>query len=411
MRCGILSIGNELLIGQVVNTNASWLGGQLTDLGVEMTIHLTVGDDHDSIVRHLKALAGECDLVVTTGGLGPTRDDITKKAMAEAAGTEMVFHQPTWDKIQAWFSKRNYPVSDLHYEQCYMPVGAEILENDMGTAPGLQMQMGSCIVYILPGVPYEMQHICERHILPYVQKIMDGPKLYKHTFLTAGTGETVIADHIRHFEEGLPEGYSIAYLPSLGQVRVRLNGQGDEGVFKRKVEELRGLLKKWLYGEGAESLEEVLGKVLLKKKLTVATAESCTGGTIASIIAAVPGASRYFRGSVVAYHNDIKQNMLRVPAEVLERDGAVSEACVTAMVQGLLPLIQADLGIAVSGIAGPDGGSEEKPVGTIWIAVGDRETVRTIRLQFNKDRRRNIAFTASQAMNALRLFVLEKYGK
>jgi nicotinamide-nucleotide amidase len=209
----------------------------------------------------------------------------------------------------------------------------------------------------------------------------------------------------------LPEGYSIAYLPSLGQVRVRLNGQGDEGVFKRKVEELRGLLKKWLYGEGAESLEEVLGKVLLEKKLTVATAESCTGGTIASIIAAVPGASRYFRGSVVAYHNDIKQNMLKVPAEVLERDGAVSEACVTAMVQGLLPLIQADLGIAVSGIAGPDGGSEEKPVGTIWIAVGDRETVRTIRLQFNKDRRRNIAFTASQAMNALRLFVLEKYGK
>jgi nicotinamide-nucleotide amidase len=399
-----------LLIGQVVNTNAAWLGEQLTDLGVEMTLHLTVGDDHDSIVRHLKALAGECDLVLTTGGLGPTRDDITKKAMAEAAGTGMVFHQPTWEKIQAWFSKRNYPVSDLHYEQCYMPDGADVLENDMGTAPGLRMQLGPCTVYILPGVPYEMQHLCERHILPYVQQVLASPRLYKHTFLTAGTGETVIADHIRHFEETLPEGYSIAYLPSLGQVRVRLNGQGDDGIFKRKAEELRGLLVKWLYGEGADSLESVLGKELLDRKLTVATAESCTGGTISSIIAAVPGASRYFRGSVVAYHNDIKQQILRVPAEVLEHDGAVSEACVAAMVRGLLPLIDADLGIAVSGIAGPDGGTDEKPVGTIWIAVGDRETVRTICLQFNKDRRRNIAFTASQAMNALRLFVLEKYG-
>ncbi len=409
MRCAILSIGNELLIGQVINTNAAWLGEQLTDLGWEITLHCAVGDDHTAIVQHLNILSENCDVLITTGGLGPTRDDITKKALAEVLGVNLYFHEPTWEKISAYFEKRKYPISELHRHQCFMPEGTVILENQMGTAPGLQAVHGDCTIFVLPGVPYEMKHLTESHVLPYLKNRSGLEPVLKHTFYTAGTGETVIADHITEFETSLPEGYSIAYLPSLGQVRVRLNGRGNPDIFTEKADELRSYLNKWLFGEGNTSLETRLGEILLSKNLQVATAESCTGGSIGALITSVPGSSRYFRGSIVAYHNDVKTNLLGVDTQILAHEGAVSAACVEAMVRGLLPLLKADVGIAVSGIAGPDGGTPEKPVGTIWIAVGNRHHIKSMCIQFNKDRLRNINFTVIQAINALRLFVLETY--
>jgi nicotinamide-nucleotide amidase len=407
MKCSILCIGNELLIGQVINTNAAWLGDQLSSFGFDIVSVLTVADEEYDIKEHLKMALEHSDIVFTSGGLGPTKDDLTKDAIANFLGLDMQFHDYSWQRIQHYFATRNYPISELHRQQCYMPKGSIILENDLGTAPGLLLESNEKKIYILPGVPYELKHLFERHIKPEMIAISTQGRRYKHTFLTVGTGETVIADHIEIFENELSTEYNIAYLPSLGQVRIRLSGTTlTYQEFENKVNELRILLKPWLYGEGDESLETVIGQLLLNKKLMLATAESCTGGAIAARISAIPGASGYYKSSVIAYSNSVKEKILGVSSTVLQTEGAVSEACVRAMVSGVLDVLEADIAIAVSGIAGPDGGTEEKPVGTIWIAVGTRNKCVAKLLTFNKDRAQNIEYAAVMALNMLRKFLL-----
>jgi nicotinamide-nucleotide amidase len=410
MTASILSIGNELLIGQVINTNAAWLGEVLSAMGVQVVAQATTSDDALGIRQQLDHLLACSEVVITTGGLGPTRDDVTKKVVAAYFGQEMVFHEGTWERINEWFSKRNYPVSELHRAQCYMPSGAQILENNLGTAPGLLMTSGDKTLIILPGVPYEMKGLFEAHVRQFLNARLKGQDVWRHTFQTAGTGETVIADHVESFEQALSTHYSIAYLPSLGQVRIRLNANGvSQRAFEDKCNTLRQLLEPWLFAEGNITMEEELGRLLYEKELMMCTAESCTGGQIASKICAIAGASRYFKSSVVAYSNEIKASLLGVPVSVFETEGAVSEACVRSMLSGALRLLGADVGIAVSGIAGPDGGSALKPVGTIWIAVGNDTDVHVQCLSFNKDRQRNIAFATSVAMNNLRKFILKHY--
>jgi nicotinamide-nucleotide amidase len=407
MKCSILCIGNELLIGQVINTNAAWLGDQLSSFGFDIVSVLTVADEECAIKEHLKMALEHSDIVFTSGGLGPTKDDLTKDAIASFLGLDMQFHDYSWQRIQDYFTSRNYPISELHRQQCYMPTGSIVLENELGTAPGLLLEFNGKKIYILPGVPYELKHLFERHIKPELTEIASQDRRYKHTFLTVGTGETVIADHIEAFESNLPPEYTIAYLPSLGQVRIRLSGiTTNFHEFESKVDELRILLKPWLYGESDENLESVIGKLLLSKKLMLATVESCTGGAIAARITAIPGASGYYKSSVIAYSNSVKEKILGVSSTILQTEGAVSEACVRAMVSGVLDLIEADIAIAVSGIAGPDGGTAEKPVGTLWIAVGNRDKCVAKLITFNKDRSRNIEYATVMALNMLRKFLL-----
>jgi nicotinamide-nucleotide amidase len=407
MKAIIISIGNELLIGQVINTNAAWLGEKLTEAGISVISHQSIGDEKEAITAGLTAAFERAELVITTGGLGPTRDDITKVAIAAYFGKKMVFHQLTWDRIQEAFSKRNIPVSELHHMQCFMPEGFEILENDLGTAPGLKYVDGGKTIIILPGVPYEMKHIVESHILTalYTNAALDG--FFQHTFHTAGTGETVIADKIRDFEDGLPEGYSIAYLPSIAQVRIRLTKKGKGSIdFEMYKLELKSLLEPWLFGENGSTLEEVIGDLLRDKKLKMVTAESCTGGAIAARIVQLPGASEFFEGGFVSYSNGQKTRMLDVVPDTLNKFGAVSSETIREMILGAVKKSGADVAVAVSGIAGPDGGTTDKPVGTIWIGVGNGSKQVIHKYYYQKDRQRNIEFTTNMALIMLRKFLI-----
>jgi nicotinamide-nucleotide amidase len=409
MNISIVSIGNELLIGQVINTNAAWLGERLSELGIAVIRALTVGDEYQAIQDALAYCLRDSQMVITTGGLGPTKDDISKKAIADLFHKSLNWHQPSFDRLEAYFIKRNYPISEAHRAQCFMPEGAQVLENDLGTAPGLRLHHEGKDCYMLPGVPYEMKHLFERHILPEVHLSSD-QVYFKKTFHTAGTGETVISDHITVFEDNLPENASIAYLPSLGTVRVRLNARGvDEATFTKWTSSLKELLKPWLFGEDDTSLQRSVIELLKSNGLELVLAESCTGGNIASILVGEPGVSSVFKGSAVVYSNELKHQLLGVPMDVIDSYGAVSEEVVSAMVKGALKHLGGDIAAAVSGIAGPDGGTEEKPVGTVWLAVGNKDHLFTHKVYFNKDRTRNIAFSTITALNMIRRFVIKYY--
>ena len=409
MNISIVSIGNELLIGQVINTNAAWLGEQLSEHGVVVVRVITVGDDYQSIQEGIKDCLRDSQMIITTGGLGPTKDDISKKAIADLFQCALVWHQPTFDRLESYFSKRKYPISEAHRAQCFMPEGAEVLENDLGTAPGLKIQSNGSRCYMLPGVPYEMKHLFEKFILPEV-RLTSEEVFFKKTFHTAGTGETVIADHIAEFEDSLPDNASIAYLPSLGTVRVRLNAKGVPlSTFTEWTDKLKQLLQPWIFGEDETSIQKAVIDLLHAHRLELVLAESCTGGKIASTLVGEPGVSSVFMGSAVVYSNNLKHQLLGVPMDVIEQNGAVSEEVVVHMVKGALHHLGGDIAAAVSGIAGPDGGTEDKPVGTVWLAVGNKDHVFAQKVFFNKDRTRNIAFTTVTALNMIRRFIHKYY--
>lgn len=412
MKINLICIGDELLIGQVINTNASWIGQFLNQFGFNINCTFTIGDSHQEIYSTLKIAFESADLVITTGGLGPTRDDISKKAIADYFGLGMTFHQQTWDRILDLFTKRNIPISEQHREQCLMPDGAEVLENGMGTAPGLWLEKQGKHCIMLPGVPYEMQHLMERHVRSGLISKFQSEEYFEHTFHTVGTGETVIADHIQDFEDSLGDNTGIAYLPGTGQVRIRISQRGGLKVtFENNRDKLGELIQQWTYGENGESLESVVGKLLKENGLSLVLAESCTGGLISQKITSIPGSSAYFKGAAITYSNEHKMKVLGVKSETLKQYGAVSEQTVTEMVRGALDHLEGDIAAAVSGIAGPDGGSEEKPVGTIWIAVGNKQQIKTISFLYMKDRERNIQYAAVQALNMIRKFLIAVYLK
>lgn len=403
----LLSIGHELLIGQVINSNAAWLGDQLASAGITVCKVITIGDIRTDILQALDDAFASADLVISTGGLGPTRDDMTKTAIADYFGVGMLFHEGTWIRIRDYFEKRGIPIAEAHKEQCYMPEGAEVLDNPLGTAPGLVFTHDTGRLVVLPGVPHEMRSLMQTCILPRLAAEGGTEAFYRKTFLTAGVGETQIADHIRDFEDALVPGMDLAYLPSIGQVRIRLSQHGGSSAgFDQKVAELRDLLDRWLYGEDEDSLEAVVGRLLTGQGKKLVLAESCTGGNIARLITSVPGSSPYFPGGVVTYSNEWKMALLNVSAETLDTHGAVSEQTVREMVQGALTELHADIAAAVSGIAGPDGGTPDKPVGTIWVAVGDRNRIVTRLLQFNRDRIRNVEFASVTTLNMIRKFLI-----
>lgn len=412
MKSSLLTIGDELLIGQVLDTNAPWLAEKLYLLGAPVIKKMTVGDDVKAIKAAIKQLLNESDIVIMTGGLGPTKDDVTVSALAETLNRELIFDQDLFRRLKRIFFSRNIPMTEAHHRQCFLPEGAVLLNNSLGTAPGLWFQIGKIILIALPGISVEMKGIMEDEIIPKLQKMVK--PLYKHiTFHTSGCPESTLAKLIDPVLAPHQPGIKIAYLPSSGEVRVRLSAKGSED---RSADDLidhgKSLLLKTIgrhiYSYNGKSLAEVIGEELKRKSLTLSIAESCTGGFIAQRITSIAGASDYFLGSVTAYSNTTKKNLLGVSGKTLELNGAVSEPVVCEMAAGVIRLMSSDIGVAVSGIAGPGGGSDEKPVGTIWIAVGDKYRMISKNYLFGRDRNLNIQLAGNYALTLLRRFLIEQ---
>lgn len=411
MKVSLLMVGDELLIGQVVDTNATWLAQALWQLGIPVVSKITCGDDMDDIVASIHASFEKGDWVIMTGGLGPTKDDVTKKAIASFFNTELKFHQETFNRIKSYFEALKKPWNELHKEQSYMPENGEIIQNELGTAPAMLFELGKKRLVSLPGVPYEMKDLFEREIQSRIKAAIPESPYFYSTLRTIGIGESDLSAHIEELPADWDRDVSLAYLPDMAQVRLRISAKGDNNRdAMEKVAKARLILKdklgKWIYGEDNDSLEIVVGRLLLRENKYLVTAESCTGGLIAHTITKVPGASAYFKGSVIAYSNEVKESLLHVPTQTLMDHGAVSEQTVIAMVKGALKTLNADIAVAVSGIAGPDGGSVEKPVGLIYLACGDANNVKVARLQLNKDRQQNVAYASVAALNMIRKFLL-----
>ncbi|MEL6656381.1 MAG: competence/damage-inducible protein A [Bacteroidota bacterium] len=406
----ILTIGDELLIGQVTDTNSAWMARELNLNGMEVFRKITIADTLEEINYGLQSALAESDIVLMTGGLGPTKDDVTKKALAEYFEVGMTFSEETWERIQRFFQRLGRNTTPAHREQCFMPANAELLTNKMGTAPGMWMENGGKVVVSMPGVPYEMEYLMTNEVIPRLRECYQLHPIMHRTLLTIGEGESRLAAKIEDLEDQLPDHIKLAFLPNLGQVRLRLTGRGDDAAELERDLRLHGdafreRLHQYVYGEGDTTIEAVLGHILQEQGLTLGTAESCTGGFIAHRITSVPGSSAYFHGSVVAYDNRIKEQLLSVSTDTLRQFGAVSEETVREMVEGALNTLGVDLAIAVSGIAGPGGGTSDKPVGTIWVAVGNRDRIQTLLLHGGKDRVKNIQYTASRALGFLWRFL------
>ncbi len=416
MKVHIITVGDEILIGQIIDSNSAWIGKQLNTNGAAVERILSVGDRHEEIIEAISTSLSRADVVLMTGGLGPTKDDITKKAIADYFGVDMVFSESSYDHISQFFAQLNRTPSEVHRLQCFMPQNAILLPNKMGTAPGMWFaaENGRRILISMPGVPYEMQYLMSEEVLPRLRKHFPGRPMGHRTLRTAGEGESKIAERLDDFENQLPEGMKLAYLPNLGQVRLRLSysdhsQEAVNALLDAKANELKALIPDILYGYDEEDLEQVLGRLLKSRGLSLGTAESCTGGYVAHRLTAIPGASDYFQGSVIAYSNEIKMKVLGVDSAILETHGAVSEATVRAMVQGLLNTLPVDIAVAISGIAGPTGGTPDKPVGTIWIAVGNSEHTHARLVKAGKDRKKNIEFAGVMAIEMTRRFVLKHY--
>ncbi len=404
----IISIGDELLIGQVVNTNAAWISSRLNDAGIRVTRITAVPDEHDAIMKALDEAALRAGIIVMTGGLGPTRDDITKHTLCDYFHTRLVFDEGVAQHIRRLFAHRGLDWNELNRQQAMVPERCTVLPNTQGTAPGMWFEQGGRIFISLPGVPFEMMTLITDEVIPRLKARYPGlTRLVHRTVYTQGIPESVLAKRIEAWEDSLPPNLKLAYLPRAGMVRLRLSGSGlPEEELNAMMDEALGrlelLIPGELFGEGEENLEVVIGQLLASKRKTLSTAESCTGGYIAHLITSVAGSSDYYKGSVIAYSNDVKEKLLGVPHEALAAHGAVSEAVVSAMAEGACRLLGTDYAVATSGVAGPGGGTGEKPVGTTWIAVRTPSGTVTQKFLFGKHRERNIERAALSALNMLR---------
>jgi nicotinamide-nucleotide amidase len=409
----VLTIGDEILIGQIMDTNSSWIAQKLNLIGMKVSQMKSISDDLSEIQRHVQLALYEVDIVILTGGLGPTKDDITKKALADFLRVPLVRHEDTYRNLVRFFTKigRDPNAMDLNH-QALVPEHTTVLVNKMGTAPGMWLNAGNGKVIIsLPGVPYEMEYLMENEVIPKLKACFPTQIILHKTFLVAGIPETTLSQRLEEFETSLPPYIKLAYLPALSQIRLRLSCYGNhkdtlERQLLEKSSSLREILGKAIAGEDEDTLPLIIGRLLLEKKWMLACAESCTGGYISHLLTLIPGSSQYFKGAIVSYANDMKENSLGVNPKTIARFGAVSEETVLEMLDGLLQHTHADLGVAVSGIAGPDGGTPEKPVGTIWLALGTVNNKKTFLIKAGKNREKNIQYAAYVTLNYLRLFLL-----
>ncbi|HSQ43994.1 MAG TPA: competence/damage-inducible protein A [Ginsengibacter sp.] len=408
----IITIGDELLIGQVIDTNSAWIAQQLNKIGVAVKRRVAVGDSASDIIDILDEESKYSDIILMTGGLGPTSDDITKNVLCDYFEGKMIVNEDALQNVKYLFEQVfKRPISDVNLKQAEVPDVCEVIQNKRGSAPGMIFNKGNIIYISMPGVPYEMKGIMEDSVTPLLKEKFKLPIIVHRTMLTAGIGESALAEIIKDFEDELPPEIKLAYLPTYGMVRLRLSTSGFD---KRNVEEnidkyfeqLKLLAKDYLVTDADEPMQVVVGKLLKEKNKTVSTAESCTGGYVAHLITSVAGSSKYYEGSIVSYSYNVKESLLGVHEETLNTSGAVSEQTVTEMLNGLLEKLNTDYGIAISGIMGPDGGTEDKPVGTVWMAVGNKENHQTQKINLRFNRERNIEVTGMMALNFLRKFIL-----
>lgn len=407
----IITIGDELLIGQVIDTNSAWIAQQLNKIGIAIKNRISIGDDEGEIKNALDFESRNAQVVLITGGLGPTNDDITKKVLGEYFGGKMVVNKGAFENVKYLFENIYHkPVSEVNLKQAEVPDVCTVIQNKRGSAPGMIFRKGEIFFISMPGVPYEMQGIMEE-VIPYLREKFHVPAIIHKTILTSGIGESALAEIIKDFEDRLPKNIRLAYLPNYGMVRLRLSTSGfdktkTENAIKSQFTMLKDLVKDYIVADEDETMQEVLGKILKQNSKTISTAESCTGGAIASLITSVAGSSSYFEGSIISYSNAIKQNLLGVKKETLDKYGAVSEETVREMLSGVLDKMKTDYGIAVSGIMGPGGGSDDKPVGTVWIAVGNKEKQLVQKFKQRFAREKNIEVTSVMALNMMRRFML-----
>lgn len=406
MLAEIITIGDELLIGQVIDTNSAWMAGQLNSIGIKVHQITSVSDQREHILQALKEASARVELIIMTGGLGPTKDDITKKTLCEYFDAPLEIHNETLEHVTRIFRSYGLPLTELNRLQAMVPKGCTVLKNKNGTAPGMWFEFQGKIYISMPGVPFEMKGLMNDEVMPRLQG-QSKQRIIHRTILTQGEGESLLAARIESWENNLPGFIKLAYLPQPGIVRLRLTASGtDEEILRKALvkaeEELMPLAGELIFGYGEETMAEVVGKLLKAKGLTLATAESCTGGQIAQMITSVAGSSDYFKGAVVAYSNEVKENILGVNHQTLLDHGAVSEATVIEMAVGVKNRLSTDYAIAVSGIAGPSGGTEEKPVGTTWIAISTPSGTRARHFRFGEHRERNIQRAALTALSLLR---------
>ena len=412
INASIITIGDELLIGQTIDTNSAWMAQELNKLGIWVKRRVAVGDVWDEIRQALDEESRQSQIILITGGLGPTADDITKPLLCTYFGGKMVVNEEALQNVITIFEKYiKRPMLDVNLKQAEVPDVCTVIQNKRGTAPGMWFEKARNIFISMPGVPNEMKGMMTDYILPRLPALFSLPVVVHRTLLTAGIGESYLAERIKHFETALPSHIKLAYLPNFGLVRLRLTATGKNAAeitneIDKLFATLQSLLQDVMVINEDKTLEEAIGILLAKHGKTAATAESCTGGYVAHLITSIPGSSAYFKGGVVSYDNSIKENVLGVTADILDNSGAVSEQTVRQMVSGVKNLMKTDYAVAISGIMGPGGGTAEKPVGTVWIAVAGLSKTVAQKFQTRYDRGRNIEVTAILALNMLRQSIL-----
>jgi nicotinamide-nucleotide amidase len=407
MKAAIITIGDELLIGQTIDTNSAWMGAELSKSGFDVARITSIHDRREDILFTLNESLGKTDVVLITGGLGPTSDDITKQTLCEFFDTRLVINNEVFSMIEGMMTRRKSAMNENNRLQAMVPESCRVLKNATGTAPGMWFEKDGTIFVSMPGVPHEMKHIMTEHVLPDLNRRFTSQIIIHRNIMTYGTFEAKLAEILTGFEEGLPLNIKLAYLPAYGVIKLRLTATGTDRnsltmMINEQVDKLYKVIPEYIYAEEEESLEMAIGRLLKEGNKSVCTAESCTGGEIAHLITSIPGSSLYYKGSVIAYANYVKAQLLGVVEDHLATDGAVSEVVVREMADGARKLLKTDYAVAISGIAGPDGGTDTKPVGTAWIAVASENGTVTEHRIFGNDRITNIKRFSLAALNLLR---------
>ncbi|TRZ41806.1 competence/damage-inducible protein A [Robertkochia solimangrovi] len=415
MQAEIITIGDEILIGQIVDTNSAFIARSLNAIGIGVYQITSIQDEKDQLLKTFEEAEGRADVIIITGGLGPTKDDITKKTLCEYFDDDLIRDPDVLKNIELLFKKYiETPISDLNRDQALVPSKAQVLMNRFGTAPGMWLEKNGKVFISLPGVPYEMKALIDHKVIPLLKEKFHKSHIVHRTLLTYGLGESALAERIEAWEDTLPAGIKLAYLPNLGKVRLRLTGKGDdkeaiENEINRRFEMLHPLIGEYIVGfEDEGELEEIIGDLLLKAGMTIATAESCTGGKLAGLITSVPGASSWFKGSVVSYATEVKENVLGIPHEMIEEHSVVSAAVAEAMAVNVRKLMNTDFALSTTGNAGPSKGESDEDVGTVFIALATKGEVIVEKFNFGNHRSKVVNRAIHKALEMLKKEILKK---
>lgn len=413
MNAQIITIGDELLIGQTIDTNSAFIGSELSSIGFDITRKISIHDRRDDILQTFYEVTGKTELVLVTGGLGPTSDDITKQTICEFFDTRLVLNKSALTMIEEMMCRRGVQMNENNRLQAMVPESCRVIQNERGTAPGMLFEKDKTMFIFMPGVPFEMKYMMTEHILPILKERFTSQVIIHKNIMTYGAPEARLAEMLSGFEKELPGEISLAYLPSSGVIKLRLTAKGTDrdllpGIIAEQVKKLYRTVPELIYGEDEKSLEKVTGEMLREREKTVSTAESCTGGKIAEMITSIAGSSEYYKGSVIAYDNSVKKHLLGVPDDLIRKYGAVSRQVVEQMASGARKLMGTDFSVATSGIAGPDGGTDSKPVGMVWIAVSSDKGTVAEKYLYGSERIQNILRFSNAALNLLRLQIIRQ---